>query len=153
MVTKKIKNMGISMWKALGLWLCVQKAKELWFEGYLTSIQTATKAWLSHWEQWFSLIGALRGGGWMERRGQTGSQTSFVPPLYFSLSLFLLKSSISSLLPPPSCKCMTWGINWMGRRREGSTERSNTSLSCLLTFIYSVLRNIVVICLPRFLCF
>lgn len=33
MVTKEIKNTGISMWKALGLWLCVQKAKELWFRG------------------------------------------------------------------------------------------------------------------------
>lgn len=33
MVTKEIKNMCISMWKALGLWLWVQKAKELWFRG------------------------------------------------------------------------------------------------------------------------
>lgn len=33
MVTKEIKNRGISMWKALGLWVCVQKAKELWFRG------------------------------------------------------------------------------------------------------------------------
>lgn len=33
MATKEIKNTGISMWKAPGLWLCVQKAKELWFRG------------------------------------------------------------------------------------------------------------------------
>lgn len=33
MVTKEIKNKDISMWKALGLSLCVQKAKELWFRG------------------------------------------------------------------------------------------------------------------------
>lgn len=98
MVTKEIKNMGISMWKALGLWLCFQKAKELWFRGIFNLHSDSNKG----------LAVALRavvqpdwGLGGEGRRGQTGSQTSFVPPLYFSLSLFLLKSSISSLHPPP----------------------------------------------------
>lgn len=101
MVTKEIKNMGISMWKAPGLWLCVQKAKELWFRGIFNlhsvsnkGLAVALRAVVQ--PDWGS--GGKEGG---QRRGQTGSQTSFVPPLYFSLSLFPLKSSISSLRPPP----------------------------------------------------
>lgn len=117
------------MWKALGLWLCVQKAKELWFRGIFNLHSESNKGLAVTLRagvqpDW----GSGRGEEGMERSGQTGSQTSFVPPLYFSLSLFLLKSSISSLHPhlhpPPflspsqSCKCMTWGINWMGRRQH-----------------------------------
>lgn len=149
------------MWKAPGLWLCVQKAKELWFRGIFNlhsvsnkGLAVALRAVVQ--PDWGS--GGKEGG---QRRGQTGSQTSFVPPLYFSLSLFPLKSSISSLRPPSSsssscsqsCKCMTWGINWMGRSRGGSTESSNTSLSCSVTFIYCALSIIVgrVMCLPGFL--
>lgn len=106
MVTKEIKNTGISMWKAPGLWLCVQKAKELWFPGIFNlhsdsnkGLAVALRAVVQ--PDWGS--GGRDGGsrgGW-----QAGSQTSFVPPLYFSLSLFPMKSSISSLslprTPPP----------------------------------------------------
>ncbi len=31
--TKEIKSTHICMWKVQGLWLCIQKAKELWFQG------------------------------------------------------------------------------------------------------------------------
>ena len=104
MVTKEIKNTGISMWKALGLWLCVQKAKELWFRGIFNlhsdgnkGLAVALRAVVQ--PDWGSGGGK---GGRGERRGQAGSQTSFVPPLYFSLSLFPLKSSISSPCPSSS---------------------------------------------------
>ena len=137
------------MWKAPVLWRCVQKAKEVWFRGIFNLHSDGNKGLAVALRVVVQPDWGLSGGGGGGRYRQDHRPHLFPPFPFACLSLFPLKSSVSSLyththLLSQSCKCMTQGINWMGRRWGGSTERSNTSLSCSLTFIYSALSNIVV---------
>lgn len=159
------------MWKAPGLWLCVQKAKELWFRGIFNLHSDLNKG----------LAVALRavvqsdwgsGGCWGEWRGGDGQDhRPYLFPLFTLACLYshwraafplynplLLLPLLLFCLPrlPQSCKCMTREINWMGRGRAGSAETSNTSLSCLVTFIYHGPSYVTAVCVCpplAFFCF
>lgn len=81
------------MWKVQGLWLCIQKAKELWFQGIFNLHSDCNKG----------LAVGLRAparADWGRGRmvwGGSGSQTSFVLPLYSALSLYPPRSHNRSL--------------------------------------------------------
>lgn len=77
--TKEIKSTRICMWKVRGLYAS-RKPKSSDFKGYLTSIQTATKAWLSGWEPRFRLIGD--GAREREREGGKGGVYDHRPHLF-----------------------------------------------------------------------
>lgn len=95
MVTKEIKNMGISMWKAPGPWLCVQKAKELWFWGIFNPHSDSNKG----------LAVALRAvvqsdwgsGGWKGGRG--GDRQDHRPYLFPLFTLACLYSHWRAAFP------------------------------------------------------
>ena len=97
MVTKEIKNTGISMWKALGLWLCVQKAKELWFRGIFNLHSDGNKG----------LAVALRAvvqpdwglGGGREGGGRGGDRQDHRPHLFPLFTLACLYSHWRAAFP------------------------------------------------------
>lgn len=99
-----------------------RKPKSSDFKGYLTSIQMATKGWLSGLRAPARADWGWRGGegGWVEGKwggrrwwwGLLGSQTSFVLPLYFGLSLYSLRSCyfLTTITTPPPSSTVREGL-------------------------------------------
>lgn len=120
------KTAALACERRWGLCRCVQKAKEVWFRGIFNLHSVGNKGLAVALRAVVQADWGWRGGE--RRRNRQDHRPHLFPSFLEPVSLYshwraAFPLSHTAASPSQSCKCMTCGINWKGRRWGGGEER------------------------------